>query len=218
MPWNPAIWWAMRRLRLAVEIDCDRRLLARGVDPRQYASLLLAVGERISATPFAWATALAGSRSSLETRVLAMSSSLRPRHYRLAIGGTGIIAAGLIAIACASPVPDSVVPPAGAAGNVMQATIGPHDSIVREHVMYRGVALTTACYTDPGCVASASADSARRVAEHPEYLVKDDTLSAATLWALQRALAKRVHGTVTIMVNGRPITMKGVVDSVHRRP
>jgi hypothetical protein len=111
MPWNPAIWWSMRRLRLAVEVDCDRRLIVAGVDPHEYASLLLAVGERISATPFAWATALAGSRSSLETRILAMTSSLRPRHTKLAIVGVCTIAAALIAIACASPVPDPVVPP-----------------------------------------------------------------------------------------------------------
>jgi predicted transcriptional regulator/beta-lactamase regulating signal transducer with metallopeptidase domain len=63
MPWNPAIWWAMRRLRLAVEIDCDQRVLGRGVDAHHYATLLLAVGERMSRIPFAWATALGGSRS-----------------------------------------------------------------------------------------------------------------------------------------------------------
>lgn len=42
-PWNPILWWAHRRLRLAVEIDCDRRVLssdARSVGA--YADLLLA--------------------------------------------------------------------------------------------------------------------------------------------------------------------------------
>ena len=29
MPWNPALWWQLHRLRLAVEIDCDRRVLRR---------------------------------------------------------------------------------------------------------------------------------------------------------------------------------------------
>ena len=44
MPWNPAIWWQIRRLRLAVEIDCDRRVLARGVHRRSYGALLLRIG------------------------------------------------------------------------------------------------------------------------------------------------------------------------------
>jgi beta-lactamase regulating signal transducer with metallopeptidase domain len=105
MLWNPALWWSMRRLRLAVEIDCDRRLIARGVDPRQYASLLLTVGERMSATPFAWATALGGTRSSLETRILAMSSTFRPRNPMIAIVAVIAIAAVGVALAGATPVP-----------------------------------------------------------------------------------------------------------------
>ncbi|MGD2121092.1 MAG: M56 family metallopeptidase, partial [Gemmatimonadota bacterium] len=40
MPWNPALWWMGRRLHLAVEGDCDARVLARGVPARRYGSLL----------------------------------------------------------------------------------------------------------------------------------------------------------------------------------
>jgi len=110
MPWNPALWFAARRLRLAVEMDCDQRVLAGGVDPQQYASLLLAVGARMSATPFAWATALGGSRSSLETRILAMTPELTPRRRRVAITCAVTAIAGIVAIACSSPVPDPVTP------------------------------------------------------------------------------------------------------------
>jgi hypothetical protein len=46
MPWNPALWWQLRRLRLAIEVDCDRRVLARGVDPASYGSLLLDIAGR----------------------------------------------------------------------------------------------------------------------------------------------------------------------------
>src|SRR5690606_19455117 len=28
MPWNPALWWQLRRLRAAIEVDCDARVLA----------------------------------------------------------------------------------------------------------------------------------------------------------------------------------------------
>src|SRR4029078_13651233 len=30
MPWNPMLWWQLRRLRLAIEIDCDARVLSLG--------------------------------------------------------------------------------------------------------------------------------------------------------------------------------------------
>ena len=111
MPWNPALWWAMRRLRLAVEMDCDQRLLRRGVDPHKYASVLLAVGARVSATPFAWATALGDSPSSLEKRVVAMISPFRPRHPRLVIAALNVGIFAIALIACAAPVPDSLLPP-----------------------------------------------------------------------------------------------------------
>ena len=33
MPWNLPLWWQLRRLRYAIEIDCDARVLKGGVDP-----------------------------------------------------------------------------------------------------------------------------------------------------------------------------------------
>src|SRR3989440_640478 len=36
-PWNPALWWQVRRLRQAVEMDCDARVLARGGHASEYA-------------------------------------------------------------------------------------------------------------------------------------------------------------------------------------
>ncbi len=48
MPWNLALWWQHRRLRLAIETDCDRRVLGAGVDVRGYGSLLLDVGSRFT--------------------------------------------------------------------------------------------------------------------------------------------------------------------------
>lgn len=49
MPWNLALWWQIIRLRLAVEVDCDRRVLARRRDAVQaYGTLLLEVGQLVS--------------------------------------------------------------------------------------------------------------------------------------------------------------------------
>ena len=46
-PWNPALWLIVKRLRLAIEIDCDARVLAgRRSDVRDYGMLLLTVGSR----------------------------------------------------------------------------------------------------------------------------------------------------------------------------
>jgi beta-lactamase regulating signal transducer with metallopeptidase domain len=49
MPWNLPLWWQLRRLRLAIEIDCDARVLRRGHDVRRYGEALIAVGARQSA-------------------------------------------------------------------------------------------------------------------------------------------------------------------------
>jgi len=40
-PWNAALWWNVRRLRAAVEIDCDARVLSAGASPTEYGALLL---------------------------------------------------------------------------------------------------------------------------------------------------------------------------------
>jgi beta-lactamase regulating signal transducer with metallopeptidase domain len=44
-PWNASGWLLARRLRLAVEIDCDSRVIGTRVAPTRYASLLVSVAE-----------------------------------------------------------------------------------------------------------------------------------------------------------------------------
>src|SRR5690606_16709456 len=46
MPWNAPLWWQVRRLRLAVEVDCDRRVVRRSTDVRRYALLLVHMSRR----------------------------------------------------------------------------------------------------------------------------------------------------------------------------
>jgi bla regulator protein BlaR1 len=67
MPWNLPLWWQLRRLRMAVEMDCDARVLRRGHDVSGYGEILIAVGERQS--NMAMVAAMAGSRSLLERRI-----------------------------------------------------------------------------------------------------------------------------------------------------
>lgn len=71
MPWNVGLLLISRRLRRAVEIDCDLRVLARGVDPRAYSRLLVEVMERGTAHRMAVA-ALSESPSFLERRIRLM--------------------------------------------------------------------------------------------------------------------------------------------------
>ena len=48
MPWNLPLWWQLRRLRCAVEVDCDARVLEAGHKFSIYGETLIAVGERQS--------------------------------------------------------------------------------------------------------------------------------------------------------------------------
>src|SRR5262249_1202238 len=50
-PWNPALWLLLRRLRFAIELDCDARMLRSGLDAAVYSETLLAVSQRQSPTP-----------------------------------------------------------------------------------------------------------------------------------------------------------------------
>lgn len=112
-PWNPALWWALGRLRLAVEGDCDGRVLARGVARKQYGRLLLGVASGARELfPLAPALAEGGGRF-LERRLRMMETTVgRKRFGRAALS----MAAGslLLALACETPTPpqsgDGTVP------------------------------------------------------------------------------------------------------------
>src|SRR5262249_46044674 len=71
MPWNPMLWWQLRRLRLAIETDCDARVLGLGYPIARYSETLIAVGERQSES-YAMSMAGYGSKSFLERRIYNM--------------------------------------------------------------------------------------------------------------------------------------------------
>lgn len=103
MPWNLPLWWAVRRLRLAAELDCDRRVLADGAEPRAYGSLLVAVSGRPADLPLS-AAALGEPKSLLERRIRAMTrGTTRFRHGKTVV--LALLAAGLVAVACDAPNP-----------------------------------------------------------------------------------------------------------------
>ena len=109
MPWNLPAWWLVRRLRLAVELDCDARVLATGRDARAYGNLLLDVcARRLGRGPML-SPALFERSSSLSRRILAMHPERRPfTRARIALGSA--IAVAVAAFACDMPSPEVVAP------------------------------------------------------------------------------------------------------------
>lgn len=69
-PWNPFLWLHHRRLCLAIELDCDHRVMRRLPDSRwHYGDLLVRVGSRGGLRPGFAPTAFAERRSFLERRI-----------------------------------------------------------------------------------------------------------------------------------------------------
>ena len=108
LPWHPAVWWMLARLRLAVELDCDHRVLAGGVNARSYGSLLIELASRGSSL-HAGALALADTPSHLERRLLAMTTGqVRLGRTRASLlGAIAIVALGALVVACDSRLPTS---------------------------------------------------------------------------------------------------------------
>ncbi|MBD8871907.1 M56 family metallopeptidase [Rhodanobacter sp. DHB23] len=71
MPWNPLLWWQFRRLRRAIEVDCDARVLLGGHDITAYCETLIQVGQRQSGR-IAVVPAMSDSASFLELRIRQM--------------------------------------------------------------------------------------------------------------------------------------------------
>lgn len=77
-PWNVPLWWQLRRLRFAIEVDCDARVLSRGTETRVYGEVLLSIGQRRSFTPIG-AIALIEPASQLLRRIRIIMSPIPKR-------------------------------------------------------------------------------------------------------------------------------------------
>jgi len=105
MPWNLILWWQLRRLRLAIEIDCDARVLSLGYPVARYSETLIAVGERQSAS-YAMTMARYGSKSFLEQRIHNMLRK-KTRHARVSALVLACLGVGL-AVCAAEVAPPKV--------------------------------------------------------------------------------------------------------------
>ena len=112
-PWNPPLWWLVRRQRLAVEVDCDRRVLRRIPDTYGYGVLLVEVGRRSSGR---WLTATAFSEpaSFLERRIRIMTRR-RTRSRWMPIAMLLLVASALPPVLDALPAQSSPILATGGA-------------------------------------------------------------------------------------------------------
>ncbi|MDB4887703.1 MAG: TonB family protein [Gemmatimonadetes bacterium] len=122
MPWNAALWWMTRRARLALEIDCDARVLRAHANRTQYGKLLLLVAQ--ADTSVRLVPALISSRSHLERRIRAMLST-HPTHRRIrvALGSLGLVVASVAASSAQVTNPRSLVVVNPALADTLRARI-----------------------------------------------------------------------------------------------
>lgn len=103
MPWNLALWWQLRRLRLAVEIDCDNRVVAALGDAPAYGGLLLRVAEAASRGP-RLQPAFLGGMGSLERRLTALLAPTPLRHVQRLMLPAAAIALLYVVVSMPHPV------------------------------------------------------------------------------------------------------------------
>jgi hypothetical protein len=101
VPWNLPLWWHLRRLRLAVEMDCDRRVVRALGDIPTYAALLLRVAEAGRRGPHLQPALLGAGSLERRLKALVAPTSLRPA-LRIALP---ILALALLTVVLLAPHP-----------------------------------------------------------------------------------------------------------------
>lgn len=109
MPWNPFAWVQFYRLRLAIELDCDARVLRASGDARGYGNLLIEVGRQRSGSA-ALALAFGEPRSFLEERIRELPRVFGRRRL-IRAGGLAAAAVFVLLLAVCARDPMSSVNP-----------------------------------------------------------------------------------------------------------
>ena len=108
MPWNLPLWYQARRLRLAIEMDCDARVLRAHPQTERYGLLMLTIAQRRGVAPLL-ATMLSEPVTQLERRIIAMRTTTRRLARATLVGGTAV-ALGALAFACSLQSDNPVAP------------------------------------------------------------------------------------------------------------
>ncbi|HET9865360.1 MAG TPA: M56 family metallopeptidase [Steroidobacteraceae bacterium] len=96
LPWNLPLIWQLRRLRFALEVDCDSRVLAREGDAAAYGEALLFVSQRGTSAP-AGAVALIERPSQLVRRIEIMTALVHRFRKSIVLAAMAAVAACLFA-------------------------------------------------------------------------------------------------------------------------
>ncbi len=162
MPWNLLLWWHFRRLRRAIEVDCDARVLRGGRDLVTYCETLLHVGQcqpsRIGPLP-----AMSESGSFLEQRIKLM---LTKRNKWAGVSALVLVCASLGMTVFAA----QVTPPSSAAPEVKDAVTLPPAVLDRYVGFYKVSAISKVAVTRSGN-GLIIAISAQMAAPKPFYAV-----------------------------------------------
>jgi hypothetical protein len=102
-PWNLALWWQLRRLCLAVEMDCDDRVVYGLGDANAYGELLLKVAQGSNRGP-RLQPALLGGMGTLERRLTALVAPTRLRHFQRFLVPAAILALLFVVVVMPHPV------------------------------------------------------------------------------------------------------------------
>jgi beta-lactamase regulating signal transducer with metallopeptidase domain len=128
-PWNLPLWWQLRRLRFAIEVDCDTRVLRRDVDISKYGETLLSIGQRGSLTP-AGAIALTETASRLEQRILIMTTETY-RYSKLVLFAAIALSTSCLALAA------ELSAPAATKTELAEANTSAHSGFADERITVR---------------------------------------------------------------------------------
>lgn len=202
-PWNVALWYLNRRLRLAIELDCDARVVAGGADPARYGTVLLEAGARCRRAGVPALATFAERAVHLETRLTAMTP-VRVRGRRARAAAAGALALALLAAACTVANPLGVAPEepalstAGPAGEVVTVPAEPADwrAVVHEVVEARF----------PGATARGSTPQPLTVmvviGPDGHVLATGSTTSDRTLPAVGQALDPAAISSIDVLKGG----------------
>lgn len=94
VPWNLPLWWQMHRLRFAIELDCDARVLRGGAPRAHYAEVLLAVSTR-PAQHVAGVIAMRAPISALEKRLDNLAPQARSHARLKSLGALAVAMLGV---------------------------------------------------------------------------------------------------------------------------
>jgi beta-lactamase regulating signal transducer with metallopeptidase domain len=219
MPWNVALWWQLMRLRVAVELDCDARVL-RDADARSYGDLLLEVARPRRRLALMGATAFAERASQLERRIRAIGRRRGNASRRARLGAAAV---GVVVVSAAWVAPRPPAPPRVSHQSLPTpvAKPAPRDSSVTPPQV-RAVADVSPAPTKAAVMANAptkqsqpsriAADSAHNSALAASLNKVTD--SAAVAETLTR---RQVPGPTVIRTAGLPGTPTQEADSVFER-